>query len=263
MGIFGAIGGLAKKALPIAAGVFGGPLAGMAVGGAMGALGKKKKPAAAGGDPRAGLEGQFYDAIGDERKLRQGATERYDRTSGAAEQSLGELDGFQPRSYDFDPSQAMSEYAGGALSDMDATVKRRLTDLRRDAGAQGRLETGMFDEDQGDVITEVARGTSSDLARQATTLAGFKNDATMAGDRTRLGALDAGASGRVGLAGQAGNYASSAGGNYMDALVGGMNNEQNKANASAEQAENRRRGIFGFLGTAAQTALPYILKPKS
>lgn len=103
------------------------------------------------------------------------------------------------RGRDFDAGAAMKEYAKGAYSDFERGVKTSLDSLRGLSVGEGRLDTGFFDKDQGDVITELGRGYTSDIAKQALNAAGITSESRSAADRTTLDAMKHGATLRTGL----------------------------------------------------------------
>jgi len=125
----------------------------------------------------------------------------FDELEGATGENLrdldvdGELSAFAKRSegFDYDPGYydagaAVNSYARGAASDFFRDTGVALDDLRARSVAAGRVDTGLFDKDQGDVVTELGRGFTSDIARQAVAAAGITSTSKTAADRMRLDA---------------------------------------------------------------------------
>ncbi len=117
--------------------------------------------------------------------------------SGGGPQSVGDVDVSSLES--FDAGAAVKEYATGAWDQVQAGLKSTLRDLKYDAAARHRMNSGWFDEDQGRVVTDTAANFQSELAKQAVTAAGITADARgraaalrvqRAGDRDRF-AVDA------------------------------------------------------------------------
>jgi hypothetical protein len=93
---------------------------------------------------------------------------------------------------DFDAQAAVENYARGATSDFMVQSGRALDTLRAKSAGAGRADSGLFDKDQGDVITELGRGLTSDIARQSVAAAGITSQSQTAADRMKLDALTSG-----------------------------------------------------------------------
>lgn len=83
----------------------------------------------------------------------------------------------------FDPTAAMTTYATGAEQTFNKNLKETLRQLTNKSVGAGRINTGVFDEDQGRVVTQNAADFNSALAAQATALSGQKLGATTAADQ--------------------------------------------------------------------------------
>jgi hypothetical protein len=125
----------------------------------------------------------------------------------------------------FDPAAAFKQYETGALGDLKTTLGRNLQDLAGSEAGSGRLNTGYYALDTGDLIDRV----SQDYA-----------------NRMLSGALDVNNQ-QLGAMGQAANYSLGAG-----ATAGEMQSAQlDRELAAKNAAAKRRAGLWGALGTAA------------
>lgn len=130
----------------------------------------------------------------------------------------------------FDPTAAIQRYANAqwdtAINDPTKGLKRQLTDLGGRSVGAGRLDTGFYDADQGDVISNVMRGYGNSVASTAVTGAGMEqaNNATLYGegaDKTTQG---------------------------LDLLTGRYNEQQTTAADKAARARSKKRGIGSAIG---------------
>lgn len=105
-----------------------------------------------------------------------------DRFAASAGRSGSALSGFNATG--FDAGAAVKEYATGAASDFFQNQKLALGNLEAKSVGAGRFRSGLFDKDQGSVITELGRGFTSDLAEKAVSAAGITGSAHSAADAT-------------------------------------------------------------------------------
>lgn len=74
----------------------------------------------------------------------------------------------------FDARAGLNEWASGAFSMLSGDLNRTLGDMAGQATGAGRLNTGFFDEDRGQVIQNVMRDFSQALAQQAMAAQGMQ-----------------------------------------------------------------------------------------
>lgn len=86
----------------------------------------------------------------------------------------------------FDPSSFGKEFAGGAQSEFQTKLGLSLHDLENQGVGAGRLKTGFFTRDQGDVTTRLGSDFNAKIAQEAGVFSG-----------QRLGALTSGAGMRL------------------------------------------------------------------
>jgi hypothetical protein len=86
----------------------------------------------------------------------------------------------------FDPSAAGKEFAGGAYSDYKTGLQDDLRLFDDEAIAAGRLRTGQYDVDKGDVITRRGRDFDARIAQAALDFSGQRLSALTAGSGQRL-----------------------------------------------------------------------------
>lgn len=111
-----------------------------------------------------------------------------DSLAAGAQGSKSALSGFSASG--FDAGAALKTYADGATSDFFKQQKISLDALRGSSVGAGRLDTGFFDKDQGDVIEELGRGYTSDIAKQAVAAAQITASSHDAADATNERALE-------------------------------------------------------------------------
>ena len=83
-------------------------------------------------------------------------------------------DSYYGRALAFDPMRSVERYARGAGDIARTGFREELRDLRGDAVGRGRLDTGFFDEDVGDLWKDTQRDLNSRIAMQATEAAGLE-----------------------------------------------------------------------------------------
>lgn len=179
-----------------------------------------------------------------------GALDTYAKTGGATGPSA--LSGFKAQG--FDAGGAVKDYATGAASDFFRNQKVALSSLGSAAVGAGRLNTGFFDKDQGDVITELGRGFTSDIAKQAVAAAGITAQSHSAADATNERAGEgidqnsqAGASRSLSALGQSAqlkfNKANAQDSNLLDAAKSGANMDITKGTNLGNLSLSRASGI--------------------
>lgn len=145
--------------------------------------------------------------------------------------SAAEGEGYA-RTSNFDPSAAIAKYATGAwdtvLNDPVSGLKRSLSDLRGSAVGAGRLDTGFFDQDTGDVINNATRGFQNSLASTAVTGARMQqeNNASLLG------------------------YGQNKTNQYLDLLTANREQQTQDAREKAERKRKKKRGIGSLIGGA-------------
>jgi hypothetical protein len=76
---------------------------------------------------------------------------------------------------EFDPSAAVNQYAQGAWDSTSIDLGKTLDMLRGQAVGAGRLDTGLFDYDQGEVMKEALNRFTAQLSQQSMNAAGLQN----------------------------------------------------------------------------------------
>lgn len=94
----------------------------------------------------------------------------YGTAAGYGDTATGE---YLNRAMNFDPSAALNTYAKGAWGSVSAGLDQTLERLKGEAGGSGRLQSGFFDLDQGDVIRNVTNDFTNNLSQQALGAAGM------------------------------------------------------------------------------------------
>jgi hypothetical protein len=130
----------------------------------------------------------------------------------------------------FDPRAAFQEYAGGAQRMFMDELGRELTTLRGQSVGAGRLETGFWDLDQGDVIRNVSGDFQNRIASGALQTAGM--------EQQRRGDLLA--------------SGTEARNRYFDLLAGTYDRA---TDAYRWNKQNRKKGLGAFLGGTLGTAI--------
>ncbi len=81
----------------------------------------------------------------------------------------------------FDPSAAGKEYAAGAYGDFKNNLSDELRTLENKSVAAGRLHTGMFDTDTGNVVTRLGSDYNNKIAQEAGVFSGQRLSALQGG----------------------------------------------------------------------------------
>jgi hypothetical protein len=86
----------------------------------------------------------------------------------------------------FDPTEAGMTFARGAQGDFKRGLDRELTDLRDTSVARGRFDTGLYDVDQGDIVTGLGEQFNDAIAQQSGVFSGQRLSALSDSARFRL-----------------------------------------------------------------------------
>lgn len=131
----------------------------------------------------------------------------------------------------FDPSASIFKYASSAwdqaVNDPVSGLKRSLSDLRGGAVGAGRLDTGFFDQDQGDVIQNTTKNFQDVLGKTA-----------IEGTRMQQANTQA-----------IGEYGANQQNQYLDLLTAQREQQMNDARAKAERQRKKKHGIGSLIGT--------------
>lgn len=104
------------------------------------------------------------------------------------------------RAIEFDPSAAVNEYAQGAWGSMQMDLSKYLDELRGGAVGAGRLDTGLYDYDQGQIMNEALSRFTNQLSQTslgAASLEQQRNQALMGFLQGREGAINEGYAGML------------------------------------------------------------------
>lgn len=115
-------------------------------------------------------------------KPSRGMTEANRALAGAGvglKRQAGQLDQDYNQARAFDPSQAYKEMAGGAWSSAQRGLADNLESLAGQGAAMGRLNTGFFDRDQGELIQRTNQDYQDRIAQGALTTAGMQQQQNM------------------------------------------------------------------------------------
>lgn len=130
---------------------------------------------------------------------------------------------------DFDPSAAFEQYTRGATDSAHSFLGEELEKLAGTAAGQGRLNTGFYDKDQGDVVRNVMGDLNNTIAGAALQTTGM--------DLSRRGKLL--------------DYGTDTSNRYLDLLTG--NNDRITARENARK-QSKGGGVLDF----AAKALPVV-----
>jgi hypothetical protein len=94
----------------------------------------------------------------------------------------------------FDPERALRQYGDAASASFQRELRRQLRDLAGSAVGAGRLNTGFYDEDQGQLVSDLASRYNEAFASRALEAAGMNlgriQDIGRFGERSRNNYLD-------------------------------------------------------------------------
>lgn len=124
---------------------------------------------------------------------------------------------------DFDPGAAFKEYTEGATRGAKGYLGEELEKLAGTSSAQGRLNTGFYDQDQGELVRNVYGDLNNTIAGAALQTAGM--------EQSRRGQLL--------------DYGADRTNRYLDLVSG--NNDRLTAKRNAEAAKKKKGGILGGL----------------
>lgn len=141
------------------------------------------------------------------------ATEREGATAAASDAA------YERDNAAFDPRAAFKEYSAGAMSDFSRNLALSLRDLKGSAVGAGRLDTAFFDEDQGQVVSDLGSRYLADVNQHALQTAGMRQ-------------------GQIQYEGNRGTQRTQ---NYQDALAATLDRETAERNARRAT----RQGLIG------------------
>lgn len=144
-------------------------------------------------------------------------------TSTAGAQSTAASGQYAKDNASFDPSAAFQTYAKGAEGDFNTQLGQQLKTLSGSAVGQGRFDSGFYDEDQGQVVRNVASDFNNKIQQGALTASGQ----------------------RLSQIGQEGQYAQGEQGMYGDLLSGQLDRETAANNAKKQQRSDFWGGLIG------------------
>lgn len=123
--------------------------------------------------------------------------------------STGNLAAFNNDEYrNYDPTQAVGQYARGAWNAIQPDLADQLDSVRNQDARLGRLDTGWFDKDRGQVMTRAVNSVNAGIDQQAVNAAGLRAGVLQgaygqlldrANDTDTLGTQAAIESGKLGL----------------------------------------------------------------
>jgi len=129
----------------------------------------------------------------------------------------------------FDPTAALKEYGAAAGGQFTTALNQQLRGLKGSAAGAGRLRTGFYDTDAGQLTQNLAQQYQQDLASQALGAAGLKENAL-----ATAGGIEEAEQGR-----------------YLELLTGQLDREQAAKNARSAQTGAILGGVGEGLGTGA------------
>ena len=138
-------------------------------------------------------------------------------------------DYFLKNAMSFDPTAALETYGKAAYGDFQSGLKKNLADLESSAVGAGRLDTGFYDEDQGQLIKDTTAQYQRDLAGQAMNAAALQQRNTEA----------------------VGSYGTGEQNTYLDMLSGALDRAQAAKNAKNQNLSNLLGAGIQALGTYA------------
>ncbi len=126
---------------------------------------------------------------------------------------------------DFDPREAMEEYGDAAYGKFSRQLGRDIEGLRGEAVGAGRLDTGFYDVDQGELVSDIANRYQEAISSRALEASGQ--------NLRRLEGI--------------GSYGRGTRNTYLDMIAGGLDRETAERNA-------KRRMWSGAIGSGAGVA---------
>jgi hypothetical protein len=143
---------------------------------------------------------------------------------------------YRKRALAFDPTKSINDFAKGAYGEVFSSpggVGDQLTNLKGAAVGAGRLDTGFFDRDQGEVVERGQQDLNSRI----------------------LGASVQGAGMTLQNNEDIGQYGQNVRSRYLDLLSGGIDRAQADANARAQRKSNFWGGLVKGATSIATAAL--------
>lgn len=132
------------------------------------------------------------------------------------------------RAKSYDPGEAFQRYTTGAISRSNQQLSDRLEELAFDSAGAGRLNTGLFDRDRGDVARRVFQSQNEDFSDRALAVSGMEQE---------QGQFLAG-------------FGADANNRYLDVLY----SNADQARADRQEAAQRKASKGGFLKTLGSIA---------
>lgn len=129
----------------------------------------------------------------------------------------------------FDPSAAFKTYTSGAIGDFNTNLAKQLQTMTGSAVGAGRLNTGFFDQDQGQLVKDMGTNFANTISQQALNVSGQQE-----ADLSRRG-----------------NYALGTSQNYNDLLSGALDRQTAQQNAKRQQ----RSSLYGDVAKVAGSAI--------
>ncbi len=172
----------------------------------------------------------------DFRKVKPELTSRYIAAlrSLGRQAAIGEQE-FLRRALAFDPTEALQRFATGAFEEIGELTREQLRELAGEAVGAGRLDTGFFDVDRGDILKAGQRQLANRLAQAAL-------------EATGLGLRNLENIGQFGLQQRQ---------TALDLIAGGLD----RATAEENLRRQRRAALFGALGSLGGAAIGTFLAP--
>lgn len=177
----------------------------------------------------------FSNAIGMDKKKEQAkvagkaadsaATDFYGAVAPAGANAEAANSSYLSQLLGYDPTADVNTYAKGAYEQGQAGLKRTLSGLAGKSVGAGRLNTGFYDTDQGDVVTDVANDYNSKV-----------NMAAMQAANMKLGAINS-----LGQFGQ----------NQQNLFLSALKGRQQETADTAAAKEKAQSGLGGLLGSVA------------
>lgn len=133
----------------------------------------------------------------------------------------------------YDPQKAMEEYTRGASKQAGTELSRQLDILRGQSVGAGRLDTGYFDTQQGELVRSIWENLNQNISQQALGAASLKG--------SQLG--------------QMGQYATGLRQDYLDLLTGELDRRAGIENSKRAASAANTQAIIG----GAMSILPFLL----
>lgn len=137
----------------------------------------------------------------------------------------------------FNPTGAVRDYATAAYDATSQNIRDQLAKLAGDDVSQGRINTGFYDEDRGEVMNRNLADYNSKVAQAAYNATGYQLE------------------NQQGLAANAENQSQTS----LSILRGNQQDMEQQAEAKAARARQKKKGIGSLIGTALGGAVGSII----